>query len=39
MNKLPRWLVEWMRKQPESQAVMIEDALCKVHKLKPPEGA
>jgi hypothetical protein len=37
--KLPRWLVEWMRAQPESQAVLIEDALKKRHKLKPPEGA
>jgi len=37
--KLPRWLVEWMRDQPESQAVLIEEALKKLHKLKPPEGA
>ena len=37
--KLPRWLVEWMRAQPESQAVLIEEALKKRHKLKPPEGA
>jgi len=36
--KLPRWLVEWMRDQPESQAVLIEEALKKRHKLKPPEG-
>jgi|ERR1022692_191505 hypothetical protein len=34
--KLPRWLVEWMREQPESQAVLIEEALKKRHKLKPP---
>ena len=37
--KLPRWLVEWMREQPESQAALIEDALTRRHKLKPPEGA
>lgn len=37
--KLPRWLVEWMRAQSESQAVLIEEALKKRHKLKPPEGA
>ncbi|OGO33085.1 MAG: hypothetical protein A2Z03_02135 [Chloroflexi bacterium RBG_16_56_8] len=37
--KLPRWLVEWMRAQPESQSVLIEDALKVRHKLKPPEGA
>jgi len=34
--KLPRWLVEWMRVQPESQAVLIESALKKQHKLKSP---
>lgn len=37
--KLPRWLVEWMREQPESQAVLIEDALKRRHKLKTPEVA
>jgi hypothetical protein len=37
--KLPRWLVEWMRTHPESQAVLIEDSLKRQHKLKPPEGA
>lgn len=37
--KLPRWLVEWMRSQPKSQAVLIEEALKKRHKLKPPEVA
>ena len=37
--KLPRWLMEWMRAQPESQAVLIEDAICKMYKLKPPEVA
>lgn len=37
--KLPRWLVEWMRDQPESQAKLIEEALKARHKLKPPEGA
>lgn len=37
--KLPRWLVEWLRAQNISQAVLIEDALKKRHKLKPPEGA
>jgi hypothetical protein len=37
--KLPRWLVEWMRSRPESQAVLIEEALKARHNLKPPEGA
>ena len=35
--KLPRWLVEWIRQQDESAAVLIEDALCKRYKLKPPK--
>lgn len=34
--KLPRWLVEWLRKQDEPAALLIEDALMKRHKLKPP---
>lgn len=35
--KLPRWLVEWLRTQP-NQAQAIEDALIKRHKLKPPQN-
>ena len=35
--KLPKWLIEWMDGQPESRAVLIEDAICKRHKLKPPD--
>ncbi|NIW47059.1 MAG: hypothetical protein GWN30_20615 [Gammaproteobacteria bacterium] len=34
--KLPRWLVEWMREQPESQAAIIEDAVMEKHNLKEP---
>jgi hypothetical protein len=38
--KLPRWLIQWMDSQPESRAVLIEEALCNRHKLKPPtDGA
>lgn len=38
--KLPRWLIEWMDSQPESRAVLIEDALKRRHKLKSPgDGA
>ena len=37
--KLPRWLIEWLDDQPESRAVLIEEALKRRHKLKPPEGA
>lgn len=34
--KLPQWLLDWLRDQPQSQAVLIENALCKTYKLKPP---
>lgn len=35
--KLPRWLVKWMDAQPESRAMLIEDALQKRHKIGPPD--
>jgi hypothetical protein len=35
--KLPRWLVEWMDKRPESRAVLIEDALEKQHGIEHPD--
>lgn len=34
--RLPTWLVEWMRAQPESQAALIEAALVEQHGLTPP---
>jgi hypothetical protein len=34
--RLPRWLVDWMREQPQTQAELIEHALIKTYKLKPP---
>ncbi len=34
--KLPKWLIEWMDAQPESRAVLIEGAICKRYKIKPP---
>jgi len=34
--KLPPWLIVWLDAQPESRAVLIEKALRRVHKLKPP---
>lgn len=37
--KLPRWLIEWMDAQPESRAVLIEAAMQRQYKFKPPEGA
>ena len=36
--KLPRWLVEWLREQDTPAAQLIEEALKRRHKLKPPEG-
>lgn len=36
--KLPRWLVEWLREQEAPAAQLIEEALTKRHKLKPPES-
>ena len=34
--RLPAWLVEWMAAQPDTPAALIEAALLKEHKLKPP---
>lgn len=34
--KLPKWLIEWMDAQPKSRAVLIEEAICKRNKIKPP---
>lgn len=34
--KLPRWLVEWIREQPESAAVLIEEALKACYGIEPP---
>ncbi len=34
--KLQKWLIEWMDAQPESRAVLIEESICKRHKIKPP---
>jgi hypothetical protein len=38
--KLPPWLIKWMdeQKTTKGRAVLIEEALCKAHKLKPPGG-
>lgn len=36
--KLPRWLVAWLRAQDTPAARIIEDALRRIHKLKPPDG-
>lgn len=34
--KLPLWLIQWLDAQTESRAVLIEDALRRRHKLRPP---
>lgn len=34
---LPPYLIEWMRARPESHAMLIETALCRVYKIKKPE--
>lgn len=34
--KLPRWLVDWLREQDTPAAQVIEDALCRRHKIGPP---
>jgi len=36
---LPQWLLDWMGTQAESRAVLIEEALRKRHKIKPPPEA
>lgn len=33
--KLPRWLVEWLREQDDSAAVIIESALSDKHNIGP----
>lgn len=34
--RLPQWLIEWVDAQPEGRGEVIEAALIKAHKLKPP---
>lgn len=36
--RLPCWLVDWMRAQDQAQSELIETALCKTYKLKPPKA-
>ena len=36
--RLSEWLLQWMDDQPDTnRAILIEEALQKVHKLKPPK--
>ncbi len=36
--RLPAWLVEWIDAQPDTRADVIEAALLKAHKLRPPRA-
>jgi len=36
--RLPEWLVQWMAEQAETPAQLIEAALLKAHKLRPPRA-
>lgn len=36
-TKLPAWLLEWLRDQDQSIAVLIEEAVIEKHKLTPPK--
>ena len=36
-GKLSKWLREWLRDQPEPKDRLIEEAVIKQHKLKPPK--
>lgn len=37
--RLPRWLIDWLDEQPDGNGEVIEAALIKAHKLKPPSAA
>ena len=36
--RVPAWLAEWLKNQPASSGVLIEQALCTVHGLKGPQA-
>jgi len=35
--RLPQWLINWMAEQEQANSILIENALTKQHKLKPPK--
>ena len=35
--KINPWVKDWLKAQPRSQGVVIEEALIKAHKLKEPK--
>ena len=36
--RLPMWLADWLDAQPQTAAGLIEAALLKTHKLRPPRA-
>jgi len=36
--KLPRWLLDWMRQQDKSMAVLVEEALREKHGIEPHDA-
>jgi hypothetical protein len=36
--RLPVWLADWIDAQPQTAAELIEAALLKAHKLRPPRA-
>jgi len=36
--RLPEWMVQWMAEKAETPAELIEAALLKAHKLRPPRA-
>lgn len=37
-TRQPQWLVDWMESQPEGKGALIEAALIRAYKLKPPKA-
>jgi len=38
--RLPKWLIEWMDSQPETnRAILIEEAIKKAHGVEPPRDS
>jgi len=37
-HKMKPWIKNWLKEQDRSQSVIIEEALIKTYKLKPPKG-
>jgi hypothetical protein len=35
--RLPQWIVDWLKAQPESGGRLMEEAIVKYYKLKQPD--